>query len=369
MTIEDLALLFVHGLGARGAAHLIEHYGSAEAVYEASCNDLIASTGLRKDIAVNITSGEGLKQALKEVEYCRKHGISMVAATDPDYPLLLKHIPDRPHVLFVQGDIGALARPTLSMVGTREMSPSGQYATNKLIGDLASEMDNLTLVSGIAYGIDAACHRAALAHKVPSVAVVANALPEVNPTPHRQLAEDILRNGGALVSELSSQSRQNGKLFIARNRIIAGLSMGVVVVESHASGGALSTAHLADSYGRVVMAVPGRITDNTSFGTNNLIRSGVARMVLTAQDIVYDMDWEDHCRYNGATGVGNELLPPDLTPQEAAVMALFNTEAKLDMQQLLNATGFTVGELMMSLMNLEIKGLIRTLPGQMYEKI
>ena len=368
MTIEDLAITFVHGLGARGAAHLIEHYGSAEAVYEASCSDLIASVGLRKDIAENITKGEGIKQALKEVEYCRKNGISMVAATDPDYPLLLKHIPDRPHVLFVQGDIDALSRPTLSMVGTREMSPSGQYATNKLVEGLAAEVEDFALVSGIAYGIDAACHRAALANRVPSVAVLANALPEINPTPHRQLAEDILRNGGALVSELTSQSRQNGKLFIARNRIIAGLSMGVVIVESPASGGALSTANIADSYGRVVMAVPGRISDASSFGANNLIRSGLARMVLTSRDIIDDMDWEGYCRSNTTKSV-SQNLSPDLTPQELSVMELFNNVAKPDMQQLLNGSGLTVGELMMVLMNLEIKGLIRTLPGQMYERI
>lgn len=368
MTIEDLALIFVRGLGSRGVVHLLELYGSAEAIYEASSDDLIERATLRKDIAVNISHGEGVSEALREVEYCRKHGIYMVGATDPEYPLLLKHTPDRPHVLFVQGDIGALSKPTLSMVGTREMSPSGQYATNKLIEGLASELDTFTLVSGLAYGVDAACHRAALAHGIPSVAVMANALPEINPTPHRQLAEDILRNGGAIVSELSSQSKQNGKLFIARNRIIAGLSMGVVVVESPASGGALSTADIADSYGRVVMAVPGRITDATSFGTNNLIRSGMARMVLTSRDIIADMDWESHC-HGGKGGVVKDVLPQTLSPEQTTVMAVFNTDAQPSMSELLSATGFTIGELMTVLMSLELGGMIRTLPGQRYEKI
>lgn len=368
MTIEDLALIFVRGLGSRGAAHLIELYGSAEAIYEASSGDLMAKAGLRRDIADGIASGEGLKEALREVEYCRRHGIYMVAATDEEYPLLLKHTPDHPHVLFVQGDLDALLKPTLSMVGTREMSPSGQYATNKLIEGLATELGEFCLVSGIAYGVDAACHRAALAHGVPSVAVMANALPEINPAPHRQLAEDILRNGGAIVSELTSQSKQNGKLFIARNRIIAGLSMGVVVVESPASGGALSTADIADGYGRVVMAVPGRITDTSSFGTNNLIRSGMARMVLTARDIIVDMDWEGHCN-RGAKATSDKMQLSDLAPEEMTIMAVMNTEATPSMSQLLTDTGFTVGELMTALMNLELKGLIRTLPGQRYEKI
>ena len=368
MTIEDIALLYVQGLGARGITHLIDYYGSAEAVYSASVGSLISDVGLRKDIAEGIVNGEGISMAQREVDYCRRHAIHMVAATDKEYPAPLREAVDRPHILFVKGDIEALSAPTLSMVGTREMSPSGQHITNRLIEDLASEVDRFTLVSGIAYGVDAACHRAAIAHKVPSVAVLANALPEVNPTPHRQLAEDILKNGGALISELTSQSRQNGKHFIARNRIIAGISMGVVVVESPASGGALSTAALADGYGRTVMAVPGRITDTTSFGTNNLIRTGMARLILTAQDIISDMDWERYCIKDNAS-VRVEAEVPDFDANELLVCEQFNVAEQLDIQQLIAATGLTIGQLMMTLMGLELKGVIRTLPGQRYERI
>ena len=368
MTIEDIALLYVQGLGARGVAHLIDHYGSAEAVYSASVDSLIADAGLRRDIAEGIVNGEGMSMAKREVEYCRRHGISMLAATDSEYPTPLGEILDRPHVLFVKGNIEALSQPTISMVGTREMSPSGQHVTNRLIEDLASEVGGFTIVSGIAYGVDATCHRAAIAHSVPSVAVLANALPEVNPTPHRQLADDILKNGGALISELTSQSRQNGKHFIARNRIIAGLSMGVVVIESQASGGSLSTASLADGYGRTVMAVPGRITDTTSFGTNNLIRAGMARLILTARDIISDMDWERYCVKDKAVEKP-DIKEQNLDANEIAVFEQFNSAEQLDMQQLISATGLTIGQLMMTLMGLELKGLIRTLPGQRYERI
>ena len=368
MTIEDIALLYVQGLGSRGVAHLIEHYGSAEAVYSASVGSLVADMGLRKDIAEGIVSGEGMAMARREAEYCRRHGIFMVAATDGEYPAPLREIVDRPHVLFVKGDIEALSAPTLSMVGTREMSPSGQHTTNILIEGLASEVERFTIVSGIAYGIDATCHRAAIAHKIPSVAVLANALPDINPTPHRQLAEDILKNGGALISELTSQSRQNGKHFIARNRIIAALSMGVVVVESQASGGSLATAALADGYGRTVMAVPGRITDTTSFGTNNLIRSGMARLILTAQDIINDMDWERYCVKRSVPTL-SEVEMHDFDLNERLVFEQFNSAEQLDIQQLISATGLTIGQLMMTLMGLELKGVIRTLPGQRYERI
>ena len=368
MTIEDIALLFVQGLGARGTAHLIDHYGSAEAVYSASVGSLVADAGLRKDIAEGIVNGEGITMARREAEYCRRHKISMIAATDREYPAPLRETLDRPHILFVKGNIEALSSPTLSMVGTREMSPSGQHITNRLIEDLASEIDNFTIVSGIAYGVDSACHRAAITHKVPSVAVLANALPDVNPTPHRQLAEDILKNGGALISELTSQSRQNGKHFIARNRIIAGLSMGVVVIESQASGGSLSTATLADGYGRTVMAVPGRITDATSFGTNNLIRSGMARLILTAQDVISDMDWERY-RVTDKTPAIEMVETSQFNENELLVIAQLNSAEQLDMQQLISATGLTIGQLVMTLMSLELKGVVRPLPGQRYEKI
>ena len=368
MTIEDIALLYVPGLGARGIVHLMDHYGSAEAIYATPMGALMADAGLRRDVAEEIVSGAGISSAKSEVAYCRKHGIYMVAATDRDYPELLRETVDRPHILFIQGDVEALSAPTLSMVGTRDMSPSGQHMTDMLIEGLASAVDRFTLVSGIAYGIDAACHRAALRHRIPSVAVMANSLPDINPTPHRQLAEDILKNGGAIISELSSQSRQNGKHFIARNRIIAGLSMGVVVVESPASGGALSTADLADGYGRAVMAVPGRATDTSSFGTNNLIRSGKARLVMTAQDIICDMDWERYCIKSIAEAM-QERDEVELTAEEEALIEQFKSVEQPDLQQLLAATGFTIGELMMLLMNLELKGLIRTLPGQRYERI
>ena len=369
MTIEDIALLYVQGLGSRGVVRLIDHYGSAEAVYSASVASLVADVGLRKDIAEGIVSGEGISMAQREVEYCRRHGILMVAATDREYPVSLRETVDRPHILFVKGNVEALSAPMLSMVGTREMSPSGQLITNRLIEGLASELDNFTLVSGIAYGIDATCHSAAIAHKVPSVAVLDNALPEINPAPHRQLSEDILSNGGALISELTSQSRQNGRYFIARNRIIAGLSMGVVVVESQASGGSLSTATLADGYGRTVMAVPGRATDTTSFGTNNLIRSGMARLILTAQDIIADMDWERYCIKLKTETIVDDAKVDDLNDNERLVYEQFEGAEQVDIHYLISATELTIGELMMTLMSLELKGVIRTLPGQRYEKI
>jgi DNA processing protein len=367
MVIEDLALLFIRGLGSRGIVHLIEHFGSAEAIFSAPLNTLVNEARLRKDVAERIVAGEGMQEAKREVEYCRKHHICAIAATDEEYPEALRETSDRPHVLFVIGNIEALHMRTLSMVGTREATPSGIHAADKIIAGLASQIPDLCIISGLAYGIDSACHRSALAHNATTVAVVADTLPNVSPAPNRNLADEILRRGGAIVSELHSQSKQNGQLFIARNRIIAALSMGTVIVESPASGGSLATADIADSYGRTVMALPGRITDTQSFGSNNLIRTGKARMILTANDIIEELGWSIE---QPAAEVATEASPLDkLNPTEQLIYKAFDSAATLDWAALTTATNLTMGELAMALMDLELKGVVRCLPGKRYERI
>jgi DNA processing protein len=367
MVLEDLALLFIRGLGSRGIVHLIDHFGSAEAIFNAPLNALVNDAKLRKDVAERIAAGEGMHEAQREIEYCRKHNICAISATDEEYPEALRETSDRPHVLFAIGNIKALRMHTLSMVGTREATPSGIHSADKIIAGLASQIPDLCIVSGLAYGIDSACHRSALTHNATTVAVVADTLPNISPAPNRNLADEIIRKGGAIISELHSQSKQNGQLFIARNRIIAGISMGTIIVESPASGGSLATADIADSYGRTVMALPGRITDTQSFGSNNLIRTGKARMVLTANDIIEDLGWSTE---QPLAETINEASPLNrLNPTEQIIYKAFDSAATLDWAGLTTATGLTMGELAMALMDLELKGVVRCLPGKRYERI
>lgn len=365
MTIEDFALLFTRGIGSRGAAHLIDYFGSAEALFGASRAELIEGAGLRTELAERILAREGMSLAEREIKYCRKHNIRALAATDEEYPSLLRDTPDRPHVLFVCGDVAALAGSMLSVVGTRAMTPHGQHITTSLVGDLATMVDDLVVVSGLAYGVDAAAHRAALAHGVRTVAVVANALPDVTPAAHRSLADDILRNGGAIVSELHSATRQNGTFFLARNRIIAGLSAATLVAESPASGGSLATADIADSYHRVVLALPGRASDSASFGSNNLIRTGKARLVLTAADVLEDVGWQ--CSVPTQSCTESETL--QLTDAQSRIYDIISSEQTIDMDTLLARSSMSFGELSMVIMELELKGVIRCLAGRKYEKI
>ncbi|MDE6508194.1 MAG: DNA-processing protein DprA [Alistipes sp.] len=366
MTVEDLALQMTPGIGVRGAVHLLEHFGSAERIFAAAEEELTGRAELRSDLARQLVRRTGFPAAEKELKFCTRQGIVPIASTDPDYPALLREIPDYPHIIYVKGSPAVLSECCLSMVGTREATPYGQTMCHRLVERLAERVPSLAIVSGLAYGIDIAAHRAALAAKVPTIAVLPCSLPGVVPTQHTAVARDILDHGGALVSELHSQTRQKGTAYIARNRIIAALSAGCVVVESPDSGGSLITARFADEYHRAVMAVPGRATDRSSAGTNHLIRNRKAQLVLSAEDIIAEMGWD-----LGAAPVARKPAPPTpvLTPSEAALLDCFPASDPLSVDRLHQLSGLDPGELAALLLGLELAGALRQLPGNRYMKL
>ena len=222
MTIEDIALQMTPGIGVKGAVHLLGIFGDARGIFAAAPEELAMKAVLREDIIRNIVHRKGFAAAEKELGYCRRNSIAAIASTDPEFPALLREIPDYPHVLYLKGNAAALSARCVAMVGTRRATPYGQTMCNRLVEGLAAQVPGLCIVSGLAFGIDVAAHRAALAAGVRTVAVLANPLPGVMPAQHTAVARDILDHGGALVTELHSQTRQNGTAYLARNRIIAG---------------------------------------------------------------------------------------------------------------------------------------------------
>ena len=346
MTIEDIALQMTPGIGVKGAVHLLGIFGDARGIFAAAPEELAMKAALREDIIRNIVHRKGFAAAEKELGYCRRNSISAIASTDPEFPALLREIPDYPHVLYLKGNAAALSARCVAMVGTRRATPYGQTMCNRLVEGLAA-------------------HRAALAAGVRTVAVLANPLPGVMPAQHTAVARDILDHGGALVTELHSQTRQNGTAYLARNRIIAGLGAGCVVVESPDSGGSLATAHCADGYDRSVMAVPGRATDGMSSGTNHLIRNRKAQLVMTADDIVRELMWD-----LGPEPAAFREKPstPELTPDEAGLLGCFRTDDPLAVETLAELSGLEPGELAALLVGLELAGAVRQLPGNRYMK-
>ena len=364
MVIEDIALTMVPRLGVRGVAHLMDLYHSAARVYTEPSHRLILCAELREDIVERILQKEGFAAAERELKYCEAHGIKATASTDADYPYHLLEIPDRPHIIYSLGDIEALQSPhILSVVGTRRISPYGENICARIIPALAEMFPDLVLVSGLAYGVDAAAHHAALAAGVRTVAVMANKLPNITPVQHKNLAKDIVDNGGAIISELHSQTKQNGAFYIPRNRIVAGVAQGLLLVESPANGGSLSTVKAADDYSRTVMAVPGRIFDSRSEGANHLIKTNVAQLVTSAEDIAEALGWE----VVGKMPEKMRYEPREVNPQEALVLAaLADNSDGLPMEVIAEKTALSVAEISAILLNMELSGLVRQLPGRIY---
>lgn len=366
MLLDELALTFIPDLGSRGVAHLVDLYGSAEEVYAQPSHRLMLCAELRRDIAERVAQKVGYAEAEREVRYCEDRGIKITSCNDSDYPYLLREAPDRPHIIYSVGDIEALqSKHILSVVGTRRISSYGESVCAKIIPELAEMFPDLVVVSGLAFGVDAAAHHAALSAGVRTVGVIANRLPDVTPAQHRSLAKDIIDKGGAIITELNSQTKQNGAYYIPRNRIIAGVAEGLLVVESPANGGSLSTAKAADAYSRTVMAVPGRITDSRSEGTNHLIKTNLAQLVTSASDIASALGWE----VDGAMPEKVCYSPRKVNKKEQLVLDSFadNSDA-LTMDNIAEATQLSVSEVSAILLNMELSGLVRQLPGRKYVK-
>lgn len=364
MILDDIALTFVPNLGARGIYHLTEMFGGAKSIYAQSEYALTFDAELRRDIAESILKKEGYAEAEKELKYCSEMGIRATSALDGEYPPLLTEASDRPHIIYSMGEIEALQSPhILSVVGTRRMSSYGESVCTRIISELAEQFPDMVVVSGLAFGVDVAAHRAALASGVRTVAVLANKLPDITPAQHRNIAKDIVDNGGAILTELHSQTKQNGTYYIPRNRIVAGVAEGLFVVESPANGGSLSTVKAADAYSRTIMAVPGRITDSRSEGTNHLIKTNVAQLVTSAEDIITALGWES------ANKVSQKIHyePRKMNTRESLIFnSLQDNSDGLPLEAIATKCDLSISEASAVLLNMELSGLVRQLPGKRY---
>jgi DNA processing protein len=371
MTIYDLALSFTPALGNKGVAHLIDIFRDAEGVFRASESDLRGLAGIQNTkLLADIRAQVGMRAAEREMEYCERNHIYAIAATDKVYPPLLAECADRPHILFAQGSLAPLTAPMVAFVGTRGISTYGQVIGRKLVEQLHSLKGDVCIASGLAFGNDENAHKAALEVGAKTVAVIANALPEVTPAGNRNLADRILSDGGTIVTEISSQHKNTGRFFPSRNRIIAALASGTVVVESPYEGGSLITAEYALGYGRTVMAVPGRAFDKNSYGSNLLIKHNKAAMVCSGGDILYELGWD-------VVAEENETFAPTLhptetlhlQPDEEQLLKAMTTGEVVEYEILVGRTGFAPARVVALLTSLELCDAVRILPGRKCERI
>lgn len=312
---------------------------------------------------------EALAAADKEQGFIEKHGIRTFFLHDDDYPPLLKQCSDAPVLLYSKGNVSFTGR-LVSVVGTRQATERGKLLTHECVAALAERVPDLTIVSGLAYGIDIAAHRAALELGIPTIIIPAHGLDRIYPAIHRKEAVRALELGGIL-TEYPSGTTPERLNFLARNRIIAGLSDCTIVVESHEHGGALVTAALANDYNRTVCTFPGRTTDLASVGCNNLIKRNKAVLITSADDIMREMNWATPNRPIQTELFANNSpandTDTDLQPQERQIIQMLRAnESGMHINTLAEKmqTGYT--EMVTCLMMLEMKRKVKSLPGGIY---
>jgi len=363
-----LAVVRVEGLGVRGAHKLVEHFGSPQAAYMASLTEL-EGCGLPARVAQAVFAQAGLKDAEKEIEAATKADCQLVTLASANYPPLLRQIPDPPLVLYVRGDVEALSRHAVAIVGTRRPTAYGSSVAHRLAGDLAQR--GLVIVSGLARGIDSAGHRGALEAKGKTVAVQGRGMDGIYPAENKHLAEKI-QESGAIISEFPLGTGPTPENFPIRNRIISGLALGVVVVEAAEYSGSLITARLASEQNREVFAVPGNITSAQSFAPNHLIKQG-AKLVDQWMDVIEEFPAEIRMQLLPPTDASEDamaapgkesLFETSLTPDQKAVFAVLRCDEALFVDSIIGLAQLPQPRVLGVLLELEMSGLIRQLPGK-----
>ena len=369
--LDNLALSFLSGIGTHTANAILNHFGSASAFFGADA-DTCRQAGLNKEIANNLQklSDKAYRRAEEEIKLAQEHNIRIICQQDAEYPEALKFCDDAPIVLYCKGNLSRCTPPGIAIVGTRRATFYGQEQTEHIVESLKNA--DVHIISGLALGIDSFAHEASLVNRIPTWAVLAHGLEHIYPEQNRDLANRILEQGGAIISEMPLFTTLAAGLFPRRNRIIAGLAQITVIVESALQGGAMHTAREADSYQRTVFAVPGRNTDHWSKGCNFLIRTGKAVLMQSAKDILLELGYSTNGEIDlfshtpKEKGAGIRFMP---TPEQKALLEVFQKANPVSVDFLQAQSGKPVHEMLPLLLQLEIDGIIKSLPGNRYEQI
>ncbi|MDR1667634.1 MAG: DNA-processing protein DprA [Bacteroidales bacterium] len=364
--IYKIGISLIPGIGDIMAKKLIAYCGGVEAVFREKKNILMKIPGIGEGLAQAIALQDVLKRAEKEMAFIHKHHIGYSYYLDDDYPHRLRHCADSPVIFFYRGTVDFNYPKIASIVGTRQATPYGRDLCNQLVDELCRRDHHPIIVSGLAYGIDICAHRAALRNRLPTIAVLGHGISQIYPAAHTDTAREIVREGGALLTDFLSDTPIDRNNFVRRNRLIAGLSDFTVVVESREKGGALVTADIANSYNRDVFAFPGRLSDPCSAGCNRLIKTHRASLLQSVEDIEYLMNWDQ--KTVKKIPVQQEIFP-HLSPQEEAVLKYLKEHRESSIDELSFSLKMPISEVSITLLNLELEGNVRSLPGKMYQAV
>jgi DNA processing protein len=357
-----IALTLLNGVGCVLARHLLQFFGSAEAIFSANRKSLekVPGIGVFTAEQIEISKSEALKRADKELLFADKNKIRIFTMLDSDYPQRLKECPDAPLTFYYRGNADLSAKKIISIVGTRRITDYGKKITEIFVRELSELFPKLIIVSGLAYGIDVCAHRNALKNNLPTVGVLAHGLDRIYPSAHRNIAVEMLEKGG-LLTDFMSETNPDRENFLQRNRLIAGLADATIIVESAEKGGALVTADIAFSYGRDVFAFPGRVTDLFSEGCNRLITINKAGLISSAKDLIMALCWDkDQPQKPLQTTI------PFAGKPDHPILKLLAEKGEFHINELAVEMNIPVHKLMQTLFELELEGHIKTLPGGVY---
>ena len=358
-----LALQNVARIGDITAKKLINNCGSAEGVFKEKKSNLLKIDGIGTTTISDVFSTYHFEEAEKELKYIKDNDIKCLYFMDENYPEKLKHCIDGPILLFQSGEINLKKQRIISVVGTRKITTYGTAFCEQLVEQLAPF--NPVIVSGFAYGTDITAQKAALKHNLQTVGCLAHGLNQIYPKVHKKYVADIEKHGGFL-TEFWSTSNPDRENFLKRNRIIAGLSEATIVIESAEKGGSLVTADIANSYNRDVFAVPGRTTDSQSVGCNNLIKYQKAQMLTNPMDIPYILNWQ--LEDDKKPAIQKQLFV-ELEVDEKAIYNYLKDNSKQQLDTIALECEMPIFKVASLLLNMELKGVIRPLPGKLFEVI
>ncbi len=361
--IYQIALSNVDGVGSVFFRQLISYCGSAENVFKAKTDKLLKVPGVGKTVIEGLKKKDLLPDAEKTLKEAEKQGVQLFFSTDKNYPSRLKPLYDAPAVLYYKGTANLDHHRSIGIVGTRQATDYGKKVTESIVEE--SKNYNPLIVSGLAYGIDIAAHKAAIDFGLPTIAVMASGIDIIYPSQHEKYIEQIVTNGG-IISEHSFGKQPIRNMFLARNRIIAGLSDASIVVESAAKGGAMVTAEFANNYHREVFAVPGTLANKVSEGCNKLIQKNKANIYTKIGDLIEALNWDLEENTETAKFKKNDIDLSIFTDEEAQVISHLRTNGQMQIDELSWQTQIPLNRLASLLLNLEFQGIIKAMPGKKF---
>ena len=357
--LYQIALTLIPNIGPVQAKLLLQHYDIDE-IFKTKKNTLEKIEGFGEIRARSIATFNNFKEAETEIAFIEKFKIQPLFITDDEYPRRLLHCYDSPILLYYRGNADLNNSKVISVIGTRSDTEYGKQLTEKLIRDISSL--GVLIVSGLAYGIDAVAHKAAIKHYLPTVGVMAHGLDQIYPLQHNGLAKEMMKNGG-LLTEFRSNCKPDKHNFPIRNRIVAGMSDATIVVETGIKGGSMITAGLANGYNKDVFAFPGRITDGKSAGCNHLIKTNKAMLLTEAQELIELMGWDLIAK--PASRIQQELFI-ELTANEKILVDILKQKDTVHIDELNIGSGLSSSAVAAAILNLEMQNVISSRPGKMY---